>query len=104
MFDLRRSWKISAVPCGARLGGTEKIKERKSVIAAVEKSDTPAALKNPPTERNRSRRRNGAQPRETPMLRPRFDLPQWIFLNRPEASVPVDARDGFRHAQVHSTS
>ena len=38
--NLRRSWEISAVTSATRLGGTEKVKDRKSVIDAVEKSDT----------------------------------------------------------------
>lgn len=48
--DLHRSWEISAVPSAARLGGTEKVTDRKSVIDAVEKSDTPVVPKKPPNK------------------------------------------------------
>jgi len=48
--DLRRSWEISAVPGVVWLGGTEKVIDRKSVIDAAEKSDTPVVPKKPPNK------------------------------------------------------
>lgn len=48
--DLHRSWEISAVPSAARLGGTEKVTDRNSVIDAAEKSDTPIVPKRPPNK------------------------------------------------------
>ncbi len=45
--DLRRSWEISAVPGVVYPGGTAKVIDRKSVIDALEKSDTPVKPKKP---------------------------------------------------------
>ena len=48
--DLRRSWEISVVPGAVSPGGTEKVIDRKSVIDAAEKSDTPVVPKKPPNK------------------------------------------------------